>query len=253
MDMNTRWLLTFVILTLTGPLTALAGDLPIASASRTQTDNHDVEGGLVGWWQFEKVADGAVLDSSGKGHDASAPEGSRSNTLLAEGRIGKALLLDGTVSLRVVGFKGITGTGPRTVSTWIRTKSSSGKIVSWGANEPGQIWNLGYIRRRIGVSPKGGYLYMNEPTDDGEWHHIAIVVNEASPPNLHDDVTLYKDGEPAAIHDIGLLDLWPINTGKESDVTIGSGFEGLMDDLRIYGRALSEEEIRALFQQANKE
>jgi hypothetical protein len=70
---------------------------------------------------------------------------------------------------------------------------------------------------------------------------------------LHDDVTLYKDGEPAVIHDIGLLDLWPINTGRHLDVTIGAGIKGAIDDLRIYGRALSEEEILSLFQQAGED
>ena len=37
--------------------------------------------------------------------------------------------------------------------------------------------------------------------------------SKAELPNLHDDVTLYLDGAPAEIHDIGLLDLWPIQTG----------------------------------------
>ena len=73
------------------------------------------------------------------------------------------------------------------------------------------------------------------------------VVSEASPPNLHDDVKLFKDGEPATIDDIGLLDLWPIETGDTLDVRIGWRFKGLLDDLRIYDRALSEDEIKALF------
>ena len=251
--MITRRILTFFILTLTGPLMVPAGEPSTLSSSQTQADHHDVEEGLIGWWEFEELADGAVLDSSGKGHDASVPEGSRPDALLTEGRIGKALLLDGTVSLRVIGFKGVTGTGPRTVSTWIKTQSSSGQILSWGANEPGQMWNLGFVRRHIGVSPKGGYLYMNDPTDDGAWHHVAVVVGEASPPNLHDDVTLYKDGEPAVIHDIGLLDLWPIDTGDALDATIGSGFKGCIDDLRVYDRALSEEELRVQFQKAGED
>jgi hypothetical protein len=60
-------------------------------------------------------------------------------------------------------------------------------------------------------------------------------------------VTLYLDGQVAVIHDIGLLDLWPIDTGNELDVRIGRNFKGLIDDLRIYSRVLSEDEIHALF------
>ncbi len=88
---------------------------------------------------------------------------------------------------------------------------------------------------------------MQEEIGDGEWHHVAAVVREGSPPNLHDHVTLYKDGELAQIHDIGLLDLWPIDTGDALDLRIGDEFEGAIDDLRIYDRALSDEEIEALF------
>jgi hypothetical protein len=78
-------------------------------------------------------------------------------------------------------------------------------------------------------------------------------VEEAELPNLYDDVKLYKDGVLAEIHDIGLLDLWPIDTGKDLDVTIGDGLKGSIDDVRLYDRALSEDEINAIFKlQSNK-
>jgi hypothetical protein len=109
------------------------------------------------------------------------------------------------------------------------------------------MWILGHVRERIGVTPKGGYLYMKAATADNQWHHVAVVVREASPPNLHDDVKLYKDGELAEIDDIGLLDLWPIETGDQLDVRIGRGFKGALDDVRIYNRALSEDEVKVLF------
>ena len=109
---------------------------------------------------------------------------------------------------------------------------------------------FGFIRGRVGITPKGGYFYMNERVSDDKWHHVAAVVHvvhEAELPNLHDDVTLYRDGEVAIIHDIGLLPLWPINTPSDLDVAIGKGFEGCIDDVRIYDRALSYDEIRLLF------
>jgi hypothetical protein len=78
-------------------------------------------------------------------------------------------------------------------------------------------------------------------------------VEKAELPNLHDDVKLYLDGVLAEIHDIGLLDLWPIDTGSDLDVTIGDGFKGSIDDVRIYDRPLSEDEINALYKlQSNK-
>jgi hypothetical protein len=60
-------------------------------------------------------------------------------------------------------------------------------------------------------------------------------------------VALYLDGAPAEVHDIGLLDLWPIETGNELNVRIGRRFQGSLDDLRVYDRALTENEINTLF------
>ena len=71
-------------------------------------------------------------------------------------------------------------------------------------------------------------------------------MREAELPNLHDDVTLYLDGKIAEVHRIGLLDLWPIETGADVEVAVGKGFKGSIDDLRVYSRALSDEEILTL-------
>ncbi|MGC8991618.1 MAG: LamG domain-containing protein [Verrucomicrobiia bacterium] len=169
-------------------------------------------------------------------------------TQLVPGRIGNALMFgeQGSV-VRVPGFKGVTGTAPRTVCAWVKTSTDGGEIVSWGSNDFGKMWIFGHVRGRIGVTPKGGYLYINDSIADDKWHHVAVVVHGAEKPNLHDDVRLFKDGAPAIIHDIGLLDLWPIDTGSDVEVRIGRGFKGLIDDLRIYDRALSEQELEALF------
>jgi len=71
-------------------------------------------------------------------------------------------------------------------------------------------------------------------------------MTEGDPPNLHDNVTIYVDGSVAKVHDIGLLDLWPVETGSGIDVRIGRGFAGALDELRIYDRALSEGEVKTL-------
>ena len=121
----------------------------------------------------------------------------------ATGRTGQAVRLDGEEGYLVVPkYKGISGTRPRTLAAWIKTATASGEIVSWGTNDFGKMWTLGFIRGRVGVTPHGGYLYMNAETHDDRWHHVAVVVRQAEAPNLYDDVTLYLDGQVAVIHDI---------------------------------------------------
>lgn len=208
----------------------------------------DTDPNLAARWKFDETSGKTATDASRHERVAVFTAELSFEKNSAAGRIGKAVRLDGEEGYLVVPqYKGIGGTRPRTLAAWIKTATASGQIVSWGATDFGKMWTLGFIRGRVGVTPHGGYLYMNDETHDDQWHHVAVVVGQAESPNLHDDVTLYLDGEVAVIHDIGLLDLWPIDTGDELDVRIGRNFKGLIDDLRIYSRALSEDEIHALF------
>ncbi len=237
----------------TGVLVVLAGLLTTGPAvARGGTDKPvtlDTDPNLVGWWKFDDAAGATAADSSSNKRDGALTGDFSFDKSSVAGKVDKAIRFDGKETrIGVKGYKGVTGTRPRTVAAWMKTSASRGEIVAWGMQDFGQMFIFGFIRGRIGVTPSGGYLYMNPETHDDQWHHVAVVVQEAELPNLHDDVTLYLDGAPAEIHDIGLLDLWPLQTGAELDVRIGRGFNGLLDDLRIYDRALAENEIKAVFE-----
>ena len=206
--------------------------------------DHDAH--LVAWWALDEQTGTTLADSSGKGHSATLNGGKAMDSRSVPGRIGRALTLDGGEGAKVDGYKGVTGTAPRTIAFWIKTTANQGEVISWGFDDAGKMCTVGFIRGHLGITPKGGYLYMKEGLHDDAWHHVAIVVRPGDPPNLHDDAALYADGEPAVIDDIGLLDLWPIDTGDQLDVRIGRGLKGQLDDLRIYDRALSGDEIKAL-------
>jgi len=208
----------------------------------------DTDPNLVGWWKFDETVGVSAADSSRHQRPGTLKGSLSFDKGSAPGRVGNAIRLDGKDALiEVPKYKGVTGTRPRTVAVWIKTTATQGEIVSWGTQDFGQMFTLGFIRGRIGITPNGGYYYMNPQVHDDEWHHVAAVVREAELPNLHDDAALYLDGAPAEIHDIGLLDLWPIQTGNELDVRIGRKFAGLLDDLRIYDRPLTDDEISILF------
>lgn len=225
---------------------ALAPAAEPADMANLEADPH-----LMGWWKFDDASGTVAADSSKHGRKGQLLGDMTFDKSSVPGRIGKALNLDGRDDLvRITDYKGVTGTGPRTISVWIKTDAANGEIVSWGKDDFGQMWIMRFIRRHVGVTPKGGYYYMADDVHDDAWHHIAAVVRKAELPNLHDDVTLYLDGKIAEIHRIGLLDLWPIETGAELEVAIGKRFKGSIDDLRIYSRALSDEEIQTLFRLA---
>lgn len=221
-----------------------------APGAKNEPASLDTDPHLVGRWTFDGASGTTAADASKHGHNGSLKGGLAFEKDSAAGRLGKALKLDGKDGMvEVTGYKGVSGVRPRTVAAWIKTKSSRGEIMSWGQDDFGKMFIFGFIRGRIGLTPGGGYLYMNDPVNDDAWHHVAVVVVETKRPNLHDHVKLYKDGEPAAIHDIGLLDLWPVDTGAALDLRIGRRFGGLIDDVRLYDRPLSGDEIKALVTQ----
>ena len=225
-----------------------AAGLVSAQVPAKPPNNLDTDPHLVGWWTFDEKSGTELKDSSAQKHAGVLEGGATLEACSVPGRIGTALKFDGKEAcVRIPNYKGVTGQNPRTVALWLKTTAQSGDLVTWGSDEAGKRFNFCFFRSRVGVVPKGGYLYMNAPVHDGQWHHVAVVVHEASPPNLHDNVKLYKDGDRAEIGDIGLLDLWPIDTGDKLEVRIGRRFNGIIDDVRIYDRALTEDEITTLF------
>lgn len=202
---------------------------------------------LMGWWKFDEASGKTAADSSQHNRKGTLTAKLSFDKNSVEGKFGKALKLAKADAVEIKGYKGVTGTRPRTVTAWIKTTQTSGDIVLWGTNDSGKQFRFGHIRGRIGFTPYGGYYYMKEYTKDDKWHHVAVVIMEADLPNIYDDVRLYLDGEVAEIDDIGLLGLLPIETGDELDVRIGGGYEGLIDDVRIYDRALTIDEVKAIY------
>ena len=80
----------------------------------------------------------------------------------------------------------------------------------------------------------------------GQWVHVAAVLPEGGD-NI-DDVQLYVNG---VLETGGALAAGPINTKALVSMRIGTDeagkyFMGLIDDVRIYDRALTAEEIAAI-------
>ncbi len=119
-----------------------------------------------------------------------------------------------------------TGTG----ETWIGAESSDGKLMT------------GLMPPAFGRSTPQPLISESVVTD-GQWHHIGLIWDWSYRFLYVDGVEAAGDTEalaPLEASDGGLC----IGAGKTLEA--GSFFSGLIDDVRIYNRALSTEDIEAL-------
>ena len=202
--------------------------------------------------------DGNAQDASGNNRHGSTVGG----PIFVSGAEGQALEFDGVDDyVNIDGFKGITADltdpanpvqQPFTISNWVRTTSDAGdtEMVTWGASSGSATrltWRVhqGRLRTEHNAGNLRGNTYMN----DGEWHHVALVVTEGA--NLRPENTkLYLDGFADSTFS-GTDTTYKLV--PEHDVRVGMGgpqngrfFPGALDEIRIYDRALSTEEIRWL-------
>ena len=195
---------------------------------------------LAAHYEFE----GTANDSSGNGLHGTV----MGNPTFVAGKVGQAISLDGMSDyVNITGYKGILGPSAVTVTAWVNTTTTgTGTIVGWGPNVAGQRFGFRINDDRTRMEHQGGNVQGDSNVNDGQWHHVAVTV-QASATISYPDVILYVDGidDTRATTD---SDAFNLTAGQ--DVRIGSRpsnddrfFIGSIDDVRIYDRALTEEEI----------
>ena len=207
--------------------------------------------------------DGDYQDASSNNRHGTAVGG----PLFVPGAAGQALELDGGDDyVNIDGYKGINADHtdpdnpvqqPFTISNWVKTTNDSGntEMVTWGLQGSGTRLTWRIHEGRLRTEHNAGNLRGNTYVNDGEWHHVALVVNEGA--NLRPETTqLYVDGLEDSYFSGGDT---TFKLTADSDVRIGmSGpheaagvadvryFLGTLDEIRIYDRALSAPEIAGL-------
>ncbi len=211
--------------------------------------------GLVARWEFESSREGMVPDLCGNDLHGQLIGDAK---IYADPDRGNVLCLDGA------GDWVDCGTDPRfditaeiTISAWIKvtkfdkdwqTILAKGVAATplWGLLRAGTTDTLGLSWE--GFRETGSDLYgtlgAHTNVNDGKWHHVTGVYDGRR-------VSLYIDGkEDAALPILAFTRI----RASAGPLLIGAGagspreWNGLIDDVRIYSRALSAEEIARLYE-----
>jgi len=213
---------------------------------------------LAGWWKFDEGTGTTVSDSSGNGNTGAFSGGVTWTT----GKFGDAISLDGAT-----GF--IQGSGPgtgfpigasaRTITAWVNVSnapSADNAILHYGtgsgtpAAASFHLYMTGSPAGHIGLGNGYGFgtIMSSQSVADGNWHLVVGVYDGGASAGGDNTLHIYIDG---VLDTSGVPSTTPA-TGTASNWRIGqfiassTPFHGLIDDVKIYSRALGASEIAGL-------
>jgi len=154
------------------------------------------------------------------------------------------IMLTNRSYIECIDYTGVAGAQNRTVEAWVNASDEgNGEIITWGANSASDKWVLRYTGGRLRLEVNGGGTESTTPINDGEWHHIACVLDGTSLSGIR----FYIDG---ILDANSVTASTPITTIASSNVRISRGLnnrylDSYIDDVRIWDTDLSEETINA--------
>jgi len=209
----------------------------------------EVDPSLVGWWKFEEGSGGTAYDSSDYGNDGTIqgdPKWVPGYIDWVPGYLGGAIQLDGVDDYIDCGNDAsVNITNQITLAAWVKTNDSGNSERKPYIRKGGPSYVLNHENNNsINLEIRGdsGWSSVAFPVDssfNGVWHHLAGTYDGSQ-------LKLYIDGRleatTASTGPISICD-YNVNIGRNSKETSAPKFNGLIDDVRIYSRALTEGEI----------
>lgn len=236
---------------------AFNGHVTVSDTATLTVLAPDLTTGLVAHYKFDEPSGTTVLDASGRNHlglitGATRVPGKNGGALRFNGNA-TYVYVQGNEDLDLPG-EGLTGTG-LTLATWIKTDRTFVQMVH---GYPMPIWRADYAKstgyalmvtaaetERLGMrvhhlpgSGKKLEVFTGQTLPTAVWMHIATVYDGTA-------MIMYVNGVAVASNPTGPI---AIRNAGDLAMFLGRGVEGLMDDVRIYHRALSRTDVYGLAQ-----
>ncbi|MFC1612593.1 LamG domain-containing protein [Patescibacteria group bacterium] len=242
---------------------AIVGVL-IFKSQKTQEVESALNFGLVGYWTLDSddISGTSVFDVSGQG----------STVTMMGGGVGGATTSTGGKLKEAVQFDGSNGYLVKTISDY-RISDAEGTIAAWtyidnigqgstifaSSNEVSLAWNL----RLIFNTSYNAFCFIavwslamdtdgicgNTDIEANKWYHVAVLSNSTS--SIY---SLYVNGnkEDLTVTNGTNSGRWFMDLPNRDNITIGalkrtavvSWFPGRIDEVKVWNRALSDEEVR---------
>lgn len=252
----------FVVVSLISSNVIFTNKTQASTVSKTLPDNFL---GLVGWWTF----DGPnmlsnVRDKSGQNNNGYLKLGASGNTATttSSGRVGQALVFDGTDDYVRVPDDDTTldfDTSDLSISLWYkRDVAGTGNrdfISKYASNSTGAGYKFRFTTNAL-------TLLLDDDTDQATpqtnytsystWNHVVVTVDR----DVASGITFYINGTTSACTGNCSYTLTNIDTllntkamciGCRDGDDAGEYWMGNIDDVRMYSRVLSATEVKYLY------
>lgn len=210
---------------------------------------------LVAWWNMDQSAGATVPDQSGNGHHLSFQGTFSYASSSSSDGLGRSLNFDGvddylsitdpasghldmklqdwTIAMRVKCQS--TGAAMMLLSKRGGDNNTDGYAISLDAS--------GKVLPYLSKTPNNQFTTSNAAINDGAWHHVVVVFDRSA------DMSIYIDGVLDKTHGISNV-TGDLDSNHELHIGEwwGQRLTGAVDDVKMYNRVLSAEEVSFLSQ-----
>ncbi len=219
---------------------------------------------LVGWWAFDEAPGGVARDSSGNGNDGTLQGGA---TIVDDAERGKVLRVNGVDGYASIPDNASFDITDVTLMFWMKLSadfnadSASSMAPVGKAPDEDHTMQFTLIGKDNSQNPKGAmylkvegpaYCYVYTPNKSwtgNTWYHVSAVYNHNT-----SSASLYIDGQSIGTSLLqsgseflfGELDV-PLEVGRlfiDKAGSVVKYFDGCIDDVRLYSRALTAQDIQ---------
>ncbi|MFP9060506.1 malectin domain-containing carbohydrate-binding protein [Natrialbaceae archaeon A-chndr2] len=210
--------------------------------------------GLIGYWPLDESAGSqTAVDGSGNGNDASVvgtieqgQDGILSSTSYGFGESDSYLEVADDETLDV--------DDELTISVWIHPENLGGaqgivsKRNSWNDEQAFSLFAYNEDRLYVDIDGTSNRFASNTVLEEDRWYHVVVVYDGAA-----EETRLYVDGQlDTTSQAVSSIPAYNSSlTIGELDTNRGAEFNGRIDEVRLYDRALSTAEVGSLFDTTN--
>jgi hypothetical protein len=213
--------------------------------------------------QYSNITTGLVAQYSGRDYSGTAgtPTTIQDTNHLSQGKINQAFNFDGVndyVNTTTISNSNFNGTDGFTISAWVNAlnfgANNNGRIINKGSGTSatdGTSFQISSTSNRLSLNVNGSSSNSETNSFTSEmfnsWQHVSVIVSQ------NGSVSFYVNGNTKNGVGSDLVSASTTNITSLGSLMIGNnynlirGFNGSIDDVRIYNRSLSETEILNIY------